>query len=147
MNAGTTPPNEIYGSFTIPSLEHGVVADAMHPGVFTCDAEVTLRQVARLMVTHHIHSVVVTWPDESRWGLITDVDVVGAATEDPDTYTAGQIAGSDALTIEPDQSLVRAAQVMAENAVSHLVVAEPGRRPAGVISSLDLAGILAWARA
>jgi CBS domain-containing protein len=138
----------IAGSYLTPSLEHGVVADAMHVGVHACDAGVTLRQVARLMATHHIHSIVVAWGDGRRWRLLTDLDVVRAAGEDPDTCTAGEIAGAQVPTIEPGAPLPAAARAMAEHGVSHLVVTEPNSpRPAGIVSSLDLAGIIAWGRA
>ena len=140
-------PVAITGSYLTPSIEHGVVADAMHVGVHACDAAVTLRQVARLMASHHIHSVVVSWGDGRDWRLLTDIDVLGAASEDPDTCTAGEIASPTTWTIEPAMPLAEAARTMAEHGVSHLVVAEPGSpRPAGVISSLDLAGIIAWGR-
>jgi CBS domain-containing protein len=46
------------------------------------------------------------------------------------------------LTCRPDESLARAAQMMAEHEVTHVVVVS-GERPIGVLSSLDVAASLA----
>ena len=48
-----------HGSYLLPHLEHATVADAMHPGILSCDAEATLTEVARIMSTHHVHCIVV----------------------------------------------------------------------------------------
>jgi CBS domain-containing protein len=48
------------------------------------------------------------------------------------------------VTVAADESLERAAQLMAEHQVSHLVVIQPHPgHPVGVLSALDLAGVLA----
>jgi len=56
--------------------------------------------------------------------------------------TAGQLAAREVVTIEPSESVSRAAQVMSEHDVSHLVVVERGF-PVGIISSLDIAAAAA----
>lgn len=48
------------------------------------------------------------------------------------------------MTIEADAPLRRAAQLMREYGISHLVVVDPGAQtPLGVISTLDLARVIA----
>ncbi len=132
------------GSGSLASIR---VADAMRHGVLSCQAETPLRVIARMMAEHGIHSVVATNLDgvsEDVWGIVTDVDVLRAVTEDVDERTAGEFAGTELLTIGPDESLERAAQLMAENEVTHVVVIS-GDRPIGVLSSLDVAASLALA--
>ena len=52
------------------------------------------------------------------------------------------------LTVAPDEALERAAQMMLEHRATHLVVVDPETdRPLGVLSTLDVAGVLAWGRA
>ena len=48
-----------HGSYLLPHLDHATVADAMHPGILSCDPGATLAEVARMMATHHVHSIVV----------------------------------------------------------------------------------------
>ena len=62
--------------------------------------------------------------------------------EDVDERTANDIAGTELLTVEPDETLERAAQMMAEHEVNHVVVVSD-QRPIGVLSSLDVAASLA----
>jgi CBS domain-containing protein len=127
------------------SLSDVRVSDAMRHGVLSCQAETPLRVIARMMAEHGVHSVVATNLDavsESAWGIVTDVDLLRSASEDPDERTAGEIAGTELLTVGPDETLERAAQTMAEHEVTHLVVVT-GDRPIGVLSSLDIAASLA----
>jgi CBS domain-containing protein len=132
-----------------PRLEHVRVADVMHAGVMTCAAETVLRDVAGTMATHRIHCVAVpAGPGGAveAWGIVSDLDVIGAvAAGDIESRTAGEIAGTEALAISDDESVDRAVQLMSEHAVTHLVVvAAASGRPVGVISTLDVAGLLAW---
>ena len=48
-----------HGSYLLPHFDHATVADAMHPGILSCDAEATLTEVTRMMSTHHVHCIVV----------------------------------------------------------------------------------------
>jgi CBS domain-containing protein len=80
---------------------------------------------------------------ESLWGIVSDLDLVAAAgVRDLDDQTAGAAAATAALTVEPGETVQRAAQLMTEHATTHLVVVDAMRRPVGVISTLDVAAAL-----
>jgi CBS domain-containing protein len=141
------------GSYVAPSFEHATVRDAMREGVVTCPPEAPAVDVARLMATRHIHAVVVaglqhssSGAEQLRWGVASDLEVLKAAGAGFDTLTASDIATIRAIAVGPDTPLPEAARCMAEAGVSHLVVVEDGR-PVGVVSTLDVAGVLAWGRA
>jgi CBS domain-containing protein len=132
-------------------LDSTRVAEAMHPGTVTCPPETPLRTVARMMARYSIHCVVVLadideadW-DGRLWGVVSDLDLVEAAAgADVDERTAGGTAASPLITIAPDETLERAAQLMAEHETSHLVVVDPASdRPVGVLSTLDVARVVA----
>ena len=122
------------------------VGDVMHEGVVTCDVDEPLTSVARTMLQRRIHCVVV-WHEPSSasdpqvWGVVSDLDLVKvAATEDVGARTAGGSATTPAIMVTPEETLRRAAQVMAEHEVAHLVVVDSETsRPVGVISTLDVA--------
>ena len=128
-------------------LDSVSVGQVMHEGVLTCETATPLSAVAELMCKHNIHCVVVA-DDASRehslWGIVSDLDLVAAATiRDLDEQSAGGSAVTPVLTLAPDESLRRAAQMMTEHAVAHLVVVEPAtRRPVGVLSTLDVARVV-----
>ena len=143
-----TPDSPAGGSFRSPSFEHAWVADAMRPGVFSCPAETSVRTVAQMMAQHHIHSVVVTGLDsEQPWGIVSDVDLLRAADAGALDESAGTIAATEFLAVDTEERLVDAAQKMASHEVTHLVVCEKSGHPVGVISTLDIAGMIAWGQA
>ena len=128
-----------------------LVADAMHPGVLSCSPVTPVRDVARIMSAHGVHSVVVITAGEAgplMWGVISDLDLIRSTVEDPVGQTAGQIAITEAARVSSQDSIYDAAQLMLERLVSHLIVVDStDGRPVGVISTLDLASAIAHASA
>jgi CBS domain-containing protein len=120
--------------------DHIRVKDVMHPGILTCWTDAPLGEVAAIMAKHRVHAVAVMQSGERHpVGIVSDLDLVAAANgaEEP---TAGQAAGTEPLSISASEGLGRAAQLMTEHGVSHLVVRDPaGGFPVGIVSTLDLA--------
>lgn len=146
---GRTEP-QIEGSHVAPGIEHATVKDAMRPEVLTCPPDAPLRDVARTMASEHVHSVIVSGAGAGarEWGIVSDMDLMRAAREDVDERTASWAATSEFLSVSPDEALERALQLMIEHDVTHLVVVDPASdRAVGVLSTLDVAGVLAWGRA
>lgn len=141
------------GSYLIPSFERATVADVMRPGVMTCAPDSPLVTVAQTMATHHVHCLVVagvekdvSGRDHLVWGIVSDMDLVRAAETGIEGRTAGEAARTEVVTVDPSTPLEEAAQLMDEHGTAHLIVTSGGQ-PAGVVSSLDIAGALAWGRA
>ena len=122
-------------------LSHLPVSAAMHEGVITCDCDAPLTEVARLMSDERVHCVVVAGKGGRPWALISDLDLTAAASvRGLIGQTAAGSAATPLVTVRPDESLERAAQLMTEHGISHLVVIESdGGRPLGVLSTLDIA--------
>ena len=58
---------------------------------------------------------------------------------------AGEVATGEVLLAQPDEDLPDVAERMIEHGTSHAVVVEPRTgRAVGVLSTLDIAGILGW---
>jgi CBS domain-containing protein len=148
---GTIQPYR--GSYLLPSFESAVVADVMHPGVMSCPPATPLVTVAQTMATHHVHSVVVggigtdgVHGDHLVWRLISDMDLVRAAEVGIEGRTAEDVARTEAITVDPSTLLSTAARLMDVHNTSHLIVLSGGA-PVGVLSSLGIAGAVAWGRA
>jgi CBS domain-containing protein len=127
-------------------LARVTVAASMHEGVFSCTRDASLVTVAELMASHGVHAVVVEDPDgvHAVWGVISDLDLVAAASlRGLEQQTAGGTAATPVLTVGPDETLLRAARLMTEHGAAHLIVVDPGGRPLGVLSMLDVARALA----
>lgn len=120
------------------------VEDHMHAGVVACDPRAPLADVARILSDERIHCVVVSGIDTTRsgsrltWGTLTDSDLIRALDSGDTSVTAGPIAATEIVTVEPSESLDRVVQLMSEHEITHLVVVDGGF-PVGVISSLDIA--------
>jgi CBS domain-containing protein len=134
------------------TFKDGTVLDAMHYGVFAVAPDTPLPVVARLMAGYRIHAIVV-WGDDAGsggtpWGVVSDLDLVEMASAGMiDERTAGDSAVTPAVLIAPTECLARAAQLMCEHRVSHLVVTDPQTgHPTGVLSTLDIVRVLAGER-
>lgn len=148
MSATAIEPHR--GSYLMPSLEHATVSDAMHPGVYSCEADAPVTEVARLMATHHLHSVAVLGVSRDErgerfsWGVVSDVDVLRAGIAAGGERRASEVA-QDPLTVEPLMPMRDAVRLMLDRGVSHAIVVDPNRqRPIGILSTLDAIGVLAW---
>jgi CBS domain-containing protein len=140
------------GSYLTPSFDHARVANAMRPRVLTCDPETPLVSVAQRMASEHVHAIVVLLAkvepggaiERRPWAVVTDQDVLRSAPTIAGR-TAGEVATGEVLLAQPDERLPDVAQRMLEHGTSHAVVVEPRTgRPVGVLSTLDIAGILGW---
>ncbi len=131
------------------TLEHVRVRDVMTSTLVACAADLPLRDVAELMTRHRIHCVVVLAEPVVRgepgepWGVIAELDLVGAAPFDEEQSTAGRVAGTPLVTVHPEEPLGRAALLMSEYATTHLVVVDDEGAPAGILSALDIARAVA----
>lgn len=135
-----------------PSFDRCIVGDVMSMGVVSARPDATLREVAASMAESRVHSVVITDLELSSgeprgWGIVTDVDVLEATRRDLDALTARDCAASELITVTPGESLEHATQLMSEHEASHLLVADPETgRPVGMVSSLDIAAVIARAQ-
>jgi CBS domain-containing protein len=132
----------------LPGFADAEVVDAMRLGLITCPPDASLVDVARTMATYRVHYVVVEKPDSAGhrpWGVVSDIDLVRAASEGGLGRSAAEVARSDLVTVSADERLGRALALMAEHGVSHLVVLQgQSGRPVGVLSTLDVADVVAW---
>ena len=137
MNAPKLPVAE-------PLIAGLSVADAMHRGVVTCPPTASMREVAELLWEHRVHCAVVAGSSEGDlWGIVSDLDLMRGLGS-PVPLTAGNLAALEAIAVEPDEQLHRAAQLMAEHDAAHLIVVADGA-PVGILSTLDVARAVASA--
>jgi CBS domain-containing protein len=148
----STPIQPYQPTYLMPKFEKATVADAMRAGLMSCAPDVPAAEVARMMATHRIHAVVVEGihgdaihGERLVWGVVSDLDLARAAFAGLDDLTAADLAATEPVTVDPETPLVEAARIMEEHGTAHLIVAE-GRRPVGMVSTLDIAGALAWGR-
>ena len=128
----------------MPELGHIHVHDAMHPGIVSCAPDTRVTEAAAIMAEHHVHALAVAPAGASApHGIVSDLDVLAALAAAADV-TVAQVAATEPLTVASSERLHRAAQLMAEHGVAHLIVADPASgAPVGVLSTLDILGVFA----
>jgi len=146
MDSNPAPIARFEGSYLMPSYEHARVSDVMRPGVISCPPAESLRTVARMMATNHVHAVVITAGGDAPVGVVSDRELMREAGPDVEDRLAGTVA-ADPVTVFADDPVTEATRTMLDNSVSHAIVVDAGGRPLGVISALDVAGLLAHGRA
>jgi CBS domain-containing protein len=132
-----------YFGHAVPAFENALVADVMRVGLLTCQPETRLRGVAQAMAANHVHALVVNDPAEDGWRVIYDVDVLKLAASGNNDARAID-AACEPVTIAVGATAKEAAELMHEHGTRHLIALDEENRPAGVVSSLDLAATLAW---
>jgi CBS domain-containing protein len=131
-------------AFREPAFEAFTVLNALQLGLIDCPAEADVRTVARLMAEHKVHCVIVDGIGPGGWGIVSDLDLMAAVRPELSGATAGQLAATDALVVDPADSLEHVALLMSEHQTTHAVVVDPvTSRPMGILSTLDIARFLA----
>ncbi|MGZ4179578.1 MAG: CBS domain-containing protein [Solirubrobacteraceae bacterium] len=132
------------------TLGQAAVRDVMHHGVVTCAPDASLSTVARTMAEHRVHCVAMAGINhvERRaqhltWGLVADIDLLTALHRVAMNTSAALGAETEPLAVAESETLDRAAALMAEHDTAHLVVVGPTGLPSGMVSTLDVALILA----
>jgi CBS domain-containing protein len=116
------------------------VADIMHTDVKTAEAEDTFADVAKVMRSNGISSVVVLDSDGRLAGIVTERDIVNlvAAGGDPQTvHVAHGMTRRHLTTCEPKDDISEAADRMVSLNIRHLPVVERDK-VVGIVSIRDL---------
>ena len=116
------------------------VRDAMTGDPRSIGATASVVEAARLMREAHIGSLPITDGDKLI-GMITDRDIttrVVAEAADPKATSVGDVYSQDLISVEPDNDLREALQLMARHQVRRLPVVEKGRL-VGIVAQADIA--------
>ena len=116
------------------------VRDAMTEDPRSIGPSVSVVEAARLMREGDIGSLPIT-DDETLVGMITDRDITTRAVAeaaDPTQTSVGEVCSHDLISVEPDQDLDEALQLMARHQVRRLPVVENGRL-VGIVAQADIA--------
>ena len=116
------------------------VRDAMTEDPRSISQSESVVEAARLMRKEDVGSLPIT-DDEKLVGMITDRDIttrVAAEAANPSTTSVGDVCSRDPVSVEPDNDLEDALQLMARHQVRRLPVVENGRL-VGIVAQADVA--------
>ena len=116
------------------------VAQVMRPGIVGVARHASPRAVAAVMAANQIHAVVM--PDHERF-VVTDLDVISAELAGHDGDVPWRRATA-LPSVPAHASLAAAARTMASADAAHaLVTMEGAHFPVGMLSSFDIAAVVA----
>src|SRR5665213_2857178 len=127
----TTTGNPGAATGAEPAIGIATVADAMNPGVMTCEPNASLRDLATVMAAHHVHCLAMMGVsaepgrESLTWKIISDVDAVSAGLRGGADQPAKALGGRSINVVEPTMPLAQAAELMVADRTSHLVVIDP----------------------
>ena len=116
------------------------VSEMMTEHPYLVDKNLSLRDAAKKMKEFTCGSLIVGKGDTLE-GIITDRDIVVwglAGNLDPNAAPIGEIMATQVVTVEKDQSLEQAADIMSDADVRRLVVLDKNDKVVGLLSVSDI---------
>jgi CBS domain-containing protein len=117
------------------------IRDLMTRNPRTIERSTSLAEAARLMRDEDTGVLPIVDGDRLV-GVLTDRDIAIRAVgegRDPSSTSAGDIASTTLVTIDPQQSIDEAMRLMSEHQVRRLPVTEEDGRLVGIVSQADFA--------
>jgi CBS domain-containing protein len=121
-------------------MGHQTVQEAMTPNPTAITPDTTLQEAAGLMKTEDVGALPIV-EDGRLKGVVTDRDIAirGVAEGVAADTAVRDIASTDVVSIDPQQSLEEAARLMAQHQIRRLPVVEEDGVLAGMLAQADVA--------
>jgi len=100
-----------------------------------------IRDTARMLVEGGV-KIAPVFENDRLWGIVTEDAILEAVIDGLDALAVGDIFTADVVTIEEDTTLGRAINLMRENGISRLPVANENGRLAGVVTTHDIVDVV-----
>jgi len=123
---------------------HILLRDIMTRGVTSVPMDITLREVAKILIDQSVSGVAVTDHNGEIMGFITEMDMLHVVVDKSLLdCTAEEIMTTSLKSISPSTDLETAASVMLEARIHRLIIlSEQGMgasdRPVGILSASDI---------
>jgi len=114
--------------------------EVMTKKLITAKRKTPIADIADTMAKKGISSVIIVNGKGKLDGIVTKTDITAWYSALRGAYTVQEFMTAKTVTVKPSQSLFLVASLMAENAISRvIVVADKENKPAGIITVADMA--------
>lgn len=115
-----------------------LVKDVMNKNVVVAKSDVTIREAAKVMNKFRIGSLIVL-KEEAIAGIVTERNVLTAVAsgKDTDSTAIEDIMTKKVVTVDPDQTVEAAVDLMIQNKIKKLPVVEDNKLK-GIITASDI---------
>ncbi len=116
-----------------------LVKDVMRKNVVVAKSDVTIQEASKVMNEYKIGSLVVM-KDSNIVGIATETDIVKAVADGLDVSTTAleNIMSKDVVTVDPENTIEDAVDIMLKHKIKRLPVVEEGKIK-GIITASDIA--------
>lgn len=126
----------------VPALDR-TAGEVMTPGVVALPVTAPLDQAARAMAAHRVHGLLVVSSEGRPCGWVTSDLVMKHIGSAHLLDWAVDAIGQEFVTVRPSASVREVMATLTQSGVSRVAVQErPQEMPQGVITDLDLAGLM-----
>ena len=113
--------------------------EAMSEKLFTAKRKTPISRIAETMANEDISSVIIVEGKGILDGIVTKTDITGWYSTKKDASRVKDFMTAKTVTVKPSQSVFLVASLMAEHAISRIVVvADEENKPEGIITEADM---------
>jgi CBS domain-containing protein len=120
-------------------IEEIKTEEAMTKKLITAKRKTPISSIAKTMMKKKISSVIIEDDKGKLEGIVTKSDVTAWYATVKEAYKVQEFMTAKPVTVTPSQSVFLVASLMAEHAISRvIVVADKANEPAGIITEADM---------
>jgi CBS domain-containing protein len=120
-------------------IEEITAEEVMTKKLITAKRRASISKIAETMAKKDISSVMIVDGKGELEGIVTKTDIAGWYGAMRGAYKVQEFMTAKTVTVTPSQSVFLVASLMAEHAISRVVVvADKGNKPAGIITEADM---------
>lgn len=125
---------DVAAAVALEALERTPAARVMSRHVICVEPEVTVHDVAAILLRHHLSSVPVVDDEFRLLGIVTKADLLGKSESSPAAFAMAP----SVVALGERASVIEAARAMADAGVHRVPVTSEDGRIVGIVSSLDV---------
>jgi predicted transcriptional regulator len=150
-SAGLPRPRPARPALSERRIERVRAAEVAHRGLIAVSPSTPIADLASVLAHHRIHCATVIGVDPAPggerlvWAFASIMDVLAAIAGGQTGVRASDIAGTELLTVDADETLDAVAARMVDHAAGHVIVTDAEAMPIGVVSTLDVIAIVGGA--
>jgi len=120
-------------------IEEIKAEEVMTKKLITAKRKASISKIAKTMIEKNISSVIIVDGKGKLDGIVTKTDITAWYGATKGAYKVQEFMTAKPVTVKPSQSVFLVASLMAEHAISRvIVVADKENKPAGIITLADM---------
>jgi CBS domain-containing protein len=119
-------------------IEEIKAEEVMTKKLITAKRETPITNIAERMKKKNISSVIIVGNQGKLDGIVTKADIIAYYGAVRGAYKVRDFMTAETVTVTPSQSVFLVASLMAEHAISRVIVADKNNKPVGIITVADM---------